>query len=161
MKQEGSRDLQIPYDQVSNIRLRYLANNRYRTNNYCCSITFGQTSLDIYSSSYLGIADFNNQAATYVPFVKELVQKVKAANPSCIVYTGQKPAVYYGNVVFTIVMVVVLFLIFHFLPVSIGFGIIVKLLLIGYLSIFLIKSLKVNKPTQLTGSELPSNILPE
>jgi pilus assembly protein TadC len=161
MKQEGGHDLQIPYSQVQSIRLRYLPNNRYRTNNYCCSIAFEQTALDIYSSSYEGIASFSNEAATYVPFVKELVQRAKAANPLCTVYTGQKPIVYYGNAVFTVVMVIALFLLFHYLPVSMGLGIFVKLLLIGYLGIFLIKSLRVNKPRQLTGSDVPANVLPE
>ncbi len=161
MKQEGGRDLQIPYSEVQNIRLRFLPNNRYRPNNYSCCIAAGQTATDIYSSSYEGIASFSNEAVTYVPFVKELVQKVKDANPLCPVYTGQKAFVYYSNVIFTAVMVIALFLLFHYLPVSMGFGIIVKLLLIGYLGIFLVRSLRVNRPRQLTGSEVPASILPE
>ncbi len=160
MEQEGGRSVRIPYSWVKSIRLRYLANNRYRTNNYCCSITVPEGTLDIYSSSYKGFADFSNEAATYVPFVRELVQKVVAANPSCILYSGQKPAVYYGNIVFTIAMVAVLFMVFYYLPVSMGFSIVVKLMLIGYLSIFLIKSFRVNKPRQFTGTEIPANVLP-
>ncbi|TZF83604.1 hypothetical protein FW774_08990 [Pedobacter sp. BS3] len=160
-RQEGKTDALIPYQKVQSIRLSYLANNRYRLNNYCCKITAGQKTADILSSSYEGMATFNNQADTYIPFVKELVKRVKNTNPYCNLYAGQTPFVFYGNIAFTFVIVVILFLIFYYLPISGGLSIFVRLMLIGYYAIFLVKSFRVNKPQQITGYEIPANILPE
>jgi len=160
-REEGLRDIRISYSNVQSIRLSFLPNNRYRPNNYCCEIEAGQDSLEFYSCSYQGIGDFSNDAATYVPFVKEMVQRVKTVNPSCTIYAGQKPVAYYGSLIFTIVVVIALFLMFYYLPVPMGMGIVIKLLLIGYLGVYLVKSFRVNKPAEIASTEIPADVLPE
>jgi len=160
-RQQGRNDMHIPYSKVQSIRLLFLANNRYRLNNYCCRITAGKTVLDIYSSSYEGVGKFGEQASTYVPFVKELVQKTKTAHPACRILTGQTAAVYYGNLLLTVIVVIGLMLIFQYLPISWGLSLIIKLLLIGYLGFYILKSIKVNKPRQVEGSEIPDYCLPK
>lgn len=161
-KQESKNDILIPYDKVQSIRLLYLPNNRYRLNNYCCKITVNNRVFDINSCTYRSFATFDDQAETYVPFVKELVRKVKTANPNCILRTGQNPSTWYGNIIFVIIAALALFFLFHFFTAEFGkFFIVVKLLLIGYMAVYLAKSIKVNKPKQLEGSEIPDYVLPE
>lgn len=158
---EDKYDLRLPYAAVNSIRLFYLPNNRYRLNNYCCKITVDQVEFDIHSCTYKSLATFGDQSEMYVRFVKELVQKVKAANPDCKILIGQTAKAYYGNLVFTVVAVLSLLFLFHYLPVDEGnFFVIIKLLLIGYLGVYLAKSIRVNKPKQLEGIEIPDYILP-
>ncbi|MCZ2224930.1 MAG: hypothetical protein LC122_15010 [Chitinophagales bacterium] len=141
----------------------YYANSRYRVNNYCCKITTrNQAVFDIYSSTYEGFANFLDQAETYTPFVKELVQKAKSANPNCEIRTGQTSLTYYGNILFVVVAVIFLLLIFSFLPGNYSkLYFFIKLVAIAYLGFYLVKSIRVNKPSQLTGTEIPDNVLPK
>jgi hypothetical protein len=161
--QQGRREILTPYAEIQNIRLLYLPNNRYRLNNYCCKITMANKTVhDINSCTYQSFATFGDQAETYIPFVKELVQKVKAANPGCKILAGQTPFAYYGNIVFVVVAVTFVFLLFSWLPVDYGkFYIIIKLILIAYMGIYLAKSIRVNKPKQLDGTEIPDTVLPQ
>ncbi len=161
--QEAGANFRIPYTRVQKVRLLYLPNNRYRLNNYCCKITMtNNRTFDINSCTYESFATFPDQAETYIPFVKELTQKVKEANPDCKILAGQTPFAYYGNIVFVVVAVSFLFLLFSWLPVDYGNSfIVVKLIVIGYMGIYLAKSLKVNKPRQLTGTEIPGTVLPQ
>jgi hypothetical protein len=162
-QQQDRRDVRLPYTKIQSIRLFYLPNNRYRLNNYCCKLSTGsKTTLDIYSCTYEGFATFGDQAEAYIPFVKELVQKVRSANPDCKILTGQTAAAYYGNIVFAVVAVSFLFMLFYWLPVDYrNFYIIIKLIVIAYMGIYLAKSIKVNKPGRLDGSEIPERILPQ
>lgn len=161
--QEVGISVKIPYTEIEKIRLFYHPNNRYRLNNYCCKITLkNQAVYDIYSCTYDGFATFGDQAENYVLFVKGLVQKVKAVNPDCKLLTGHTPFTYYGNILFVIVAVAFLFLLFYWLPVDYrNFFIVVKLIVILYMGAYLAKSIKVNKPRQLDGSEIPDFVLPK
>jgi len=76
-RQENRKDIRIPYKNVQSIRLLFLANNRYRPNSYSCKIDIGNSSFDIHSYKYEGFTDFKEQTAQYVPFVKELVRRIK------------------------------------------------------------------------------------
>ncbi len=161
--QERGTNIQISYPEIESIRLFYHPNNRYRLNNYCCKLTLkNQATYDIYSCTYKGIADFGDQAETYIPFVKELVQRAKAANPDCEIRTGHTPLTYYGNIVFVILAVLAVFLIFSMFPDGYKNGfVVVKLIVIGFMGIYLAKSIKVNKPELINGTEIPNNVLPQ
>lgn len=161
--QEAGINVKIPFTQMEKVRLFYHPNNRFRLNNYCCKITLkNQAVYDIYSCTYNGFATFGNQAENYVPFVKELVQKVKTVNPDCKILTGHTPFTYYGNILFVFVAVSFLFLFFYWLPVNFrNFSIIVKLIVIVYLGAYLAKSISVNKPRRLYGNEIPDYVLPQ
>ncbi len=161
--QEKGINIQIAFQDIQKIRLFYYANNRYRLNNFCCKITTrNQAVFDIYSSTYEGFANFVDQAETYTSFVKELIQKAKSANPNCEIRTGQTSLTYYGNILFVLVAVIFLFLIFSLLPVNYyKFYIFIKIVIIAYFGFYLAKSIKVNQPRQLTGTEIPDNVLPK
>ena len=161
--QETGINIKIPFTQLEKVRLFYHPNNRYRLNNYCCKMTLkSQAVYDIYSCTYDGFATFGDQADSYVLFVKELVQKVKAVNPDCKMQTGHTPFTYYGNILFVIVAITFLFLLFYWLPVDYrNFFIVVKLIVIFYMGAYLAKSIKVNKPRQLYGNEIPDYVLPK
>lgn len=161
--QEQSQKTEISYLEIDRLRLFYHPNNRYRLNNYCCKITLkNQILFDIYSCSYKGIADFGDQSENYVPFVKELVQRVKTANPTCEIWTGHTPLTYYGNIVFAVGAVLAIFLILSIVPNEYRNGfVLVKLIVIGFMGIYLAKSIRVNKPRKISGTEIPLNALPQ
>lgn len=159
IRQEGNVDALIPYQFIQSIRLCY-SPVRYRENNYSCIIKYGSTTTKILSTSYDSMANFSNNADTYNPFVTQLVEKVKAINPSVKINTGQTPAMFYGSIIFTFLMIALLFAVFTLLPVSGSFSIFIKLALVAYYLFYLFKSFKVNKPKQITDTTLPQDILP-
>lgn len=161
--QQGHHDILIPYTKIQKIRLFYHPNNRYRLNNYCCKITLqNQIHYDIYSCTYDGFATFGDQSETYIPFVKELVQKVKAANEDCKMIVGYTAPTYYGNILFVVVALSALFLLFSWMPAGYrNFFIVIKLIVIVYMGIYLAKSIRVNKPGHFEGTEIPDRVLPQ
>ena len=159
IKQDGSVDTLIPYQFIQNIRLCY-SPVRYREENYSCTIKYGSTTTKILSTSYDGIASFSNHADTYNPFVIELTEKTKALNPAVKIHSGQTPIMFYSSIVFTFLMIALLFAGFTLLPLNGTLSIFIKIALIAYYLFYLLKSFSVNKPKQITETTLPQNILP-
>lgn len=161
--QQGHHDILIPYTKIQKIRLFYHPNNRYRLNNYCCKIIItNNIAFEINSCTYESFASFYAQSETYIPFVKELVQKVKAANKDCKMIVGHTAPTYYGNIVFVVVAVLILFLLFSWMPADYrNFIIVIKLIVIVYMGIYLAKSIRVNKPGHFEGTEIPDRVLPQ
>lgn len=159
IKQDGHVDVLIPYQAIQSIRLCYTP-VRYRENNYSCIIKYGSTITKILSTSYESMTNFSSHADTYNPFVTQLIEKTKAINSSVKINTGQTPVMFYGSIIFVFLMIALLFAVFTLLPVSGTTSIFIKLALVGYYLFYLLKSFRVNKPKQITGTVLPPDILP-
>ena len=73
--------LRFPYRDIAGVRLSY-APSRADHARYRCDLRMrsGQ-QIAILSTHYAGIADFEDRAATYAPFVRALIARVAAANP--------------------------------------------------------------------------------
>lgn len=158
-KQEGKTDALIPYQYISTIRMQYKP-FRYRTYNYSCIISTGTSSVELFSTSYEGFADFSDLRETYTPFVKELVKTVQENNPNCIIQVGQTSSVFFGTLALNIFLLFVLLGLVYFIPIQGNMSIVIKLVLVGYYFFYVVKSFKKNKPKQATSSEIPSEVLP-
>ncbi|WP_140937428.1 hypothetical protein [Sphingobacterium lumbrici] len=76
-KPGNSGEQLISYSTISSVRLRFQPYNRYRHNNYCCTIKVGSRTFDILSTHHVDVAKFNDQAGAYTVFVQELVKKTR------------------------------------------------------------------------------------
>ena len=103
--------LRFPYRDIVGVRLSY-APSRFDSARYRCDLRMrsGQR-LAILSTHYAGIADFEDRAATYGPFVRALIARVAAANPSASYRSGKSPVTYWAEHLFLLAMVVLLVLV--------------------------------------------------
>lgn len=102
----------FPYCDIASVRLSY-AGSRVDASRYRCDLrTRGGERLAIMSTHYVGFAEFEDRTAGYVPFVRALVVRVAAANPSASFRSGKSVlafSVEYGILLFTIVLAIALF----------------------------------------------------
>lgn len=158
-KQEGKADALIPYQHISSIRVSYKP-FRFRANNYSCIISAGTGKTEIFSTSYESFGKFSDLRATYTPFVKELVHNTRNANPFCQIAAGQSHIKYYGHILVTSSVIVMLLILFSFIPIVGGVAFTIKMLLIGYYIVYIFKSFYVNVPKSVSGYAIPQKVLP-
>ena len=60
----------------------------------------------LWSTHFAGVADFEDRAATYTPFVRALVARVAAANPACSFRAGTRPLSYWAGQLFLLAMAI-------------------------------------------------------
>jgi hypothetical protein len=149
----------LRYKTITSITLQFQPYNRYRHNNYRCRITSAYGYIDILSSSYLEFAKFSDQAEEYNPFVKTLVKRVKAVNPSCQICTGQVFQAFYGNLMLIFASLAVLLWVSFFLPLA-GRLMAIIFLLIGAWQ-YTKMSVTINKPRIVESNEIPDYVLPK
>lgn len=151
----------VPYGFIQSIRLQFQPYRNFRHNNYRCRITTTNGKvIDILSTSYVGFADFTDEAETYVPFVKELVKTTKSENPNSLIYLGQTTSVYNGNQALILIAIAfALVLIFSF-PIGQKRLLSLLLIIIGAWQ-YLRMSKNINQPQTLEGSEIPDYMLPQ
>lgn len=158
-KQEGKGDAFIPYQHLSSIRILYKP-FRFRPNNYSCVITVGTSNAEIFSTSYESIAKFSDLDTTYTPFVKELVQKTSNTNPLCKINAGQSVFTYTWHMALTVLVIVMLLILFSFIPIAGGAAFVIKMLLIGFYIVHIFKSFRVNVPRSIRDGHIPQKVLP-
>lgn len=158
--QEGQTQIHIPYRHIRSLRFRYLSDNAYRPLNYCCTLYFEDKKIDIYSTTYKKLFSFEDQATSYIPFVKALFAIIKKENPACIIYRGQKPALYYGYLALIMLLMLSLFYVYYVLEVKPAINIYIKIFLVVVLLFYFFKSLKTNKPGLVVENEIPRDLLP-
>ncbi len=150
---------QISYKDIQSIRLQFQPYNRYRHNNYRCRITAYGTDIDVLSTSYVDFSEFTDKAKTYTPFIKTLVRKTKSENPDCIIYLGQKPAAFNGNILLVVTAIVFALVLLFSFPIGEGRILGVLLIVIGAWH-YLRMSFSVNRPQIMEGYEIPDYVLP-
>lgn len=157
------KDRLVSYKDINSLRFEYLLNNRYDTNRYSCTInTTDKKEYQILSTTYAGIANFEDQATTYLPFVKGLLELVRNANPDCKIYLGQSKVKYFGYILLMLLIFLLLFGILSFIPVTTTFSIVLKFILIGFYSIYMGLSFIKNYPRELKiGQEIDESVLPK
>ncbi|HMU99215.1 MAG TPA: hypothetical protein PLC61_05190 [Chitinophagales bacterium] len=157
------KDRIIPYHEITSLRFEYLLNNRYDSNRYSCTIyTIDNKEYQILSTSYAGIANFENQAEPYVVFVKGLLAIVRKINPNSKIYLGQSKIKYFGNMVLLILVLLLLLSVMSYFPVSASFSIVFKLIMIVFFSFYMVLSFTKNYPRELEiGQEIDESVLPK
>jgi hypothetical protein len=102
--------LRFPYRDIVGVRL-YFAPAQYNPGHYCCALRMrsGQ-HVEIPSTHTAGIMSSEDRTASYVPFVRALIARVAAANPSARFRAGLHPArIWLGYIVGLISMAVLVF----------------------------------------------------
>jgi hypothetical protein len=154
--------LDFPYRDVAGLGLSY-APSRFDQGRYRCDVRMrsGQ-QLAILSTHYAGIADFEDRAASYVPFVRELVGRVAAANPEARFRSGKRPWVYWAEHVFLLAMVLLLVFVLSAVGVSYlsdsGWA---KLAVVVASIPLLIAYTRKNRPRAFAPDAIPEDVLPD
>lgn len=78
----------LAYDQITSIRTRFDPTRVDRARERCDLIGPGAQKISLFSNRYTGFAEFEDQAATFKPFIEELTRRVLAARPDTPVYSG-------------------------------------------------------------------------
>ena len=153
--------LRFPYRDIVGVRLSY-GPSRVDLGRYRCDLRMrsGQ-QLAIVSTHYAGIADFENRAATYAPFVRALIARIAAANPSARFRSGENPVAYWADHLFLLAMVAMLV----FLLSITGFAYVVdsawvKLFIIIFFIPLLIAYTRKNWPRNFRPDAIPKDVLP-
>jgi hypothetical protein len=154
--------MRFPYRDITGVRLSY-APSRFDHARYRCDVRMrsGQ-QVAILSTHYAGIADFEDRAATYGPFVQALIARVAAANPSASFRSGKNPVTYVLEHLFLFAMVVLLVLVLSmvgFAPLSESSW--AKLFIILASIPLLVVYTRKNWPSRFKPDAIPNDVLPE
>lgn len=158
---EGAQLIQfIPYKAIQKVRLYYKP-GRINNFNFMCDISYKGELYQIKSSHYVDFGKFENRNSQYAAFIRSLVKTIDKENPSTQLlagYTGLRYALYMiislGGV-FLIAFSLILF------PIPMG-GIllILRLLLILYLTYYSIIVMKNNQPRKIVNGLIPDDAIP-
>jgi hypothetical protein len=97
----------FPYADVAELRLSFDP-TRFDTRRHRCDVTLsGGERGTLWSTHFVGVAEFEDRAATYTPFVRALIARVAAANPNCAFRAGTRPLGYWSGLIFLLVMAIV------------------------------------------------------
>ena len=153
--------LRFPYRDIVGVRLSY-APSRFDHARYRCDLRMrsGQ-QVAILSTHYAGIADFEDRAATYGPFVRLLIARVAAANPAAGFRSGKNPVTYVLEHLFLFAMVVLLV----FVLSMVGFAYVgdtswVRLFIIVASIPLLVVYARKNWPGRFKPEAIPEDVLP-
>jgi hypothetical protein len=161
-RRDGPFVFRIPYTAVKDIRLSY-APSRVDSARYRCDITpKSGGAIAILSTHYAGIGDFEDRAATYAPFVRELIARVAAANPSATFRAGKNPYLYVAEHLFLIAMAALLvFVLFLVGGAGLSDLVLLKLAIIAAsIPLLVIYALK-NWPRSFSPDTVPLDVLPD
>jgi hypothetical protein len=110
---------------------------------------------------YAGVADFEDRAATYAPFVRALIARVATANPVARFRSGGTLAGYWAQHLFLLAMVALLVFVLSEVGVAplsesswAKFAVIV-----GFVPLMIVYSRK-NWPRRFTPDAIPRDVLP-
>jgi len=153
--------MRFPYRDIVGVRLSY-APSRVDSARYRCDLTMRSGgTIAMLSTHYAGIADFEDRAATYAPFVRTLIAKVAAANPSARFRSGKNPITYWAEHLFLLAMVALLIFVLSItgtMPLSDSSW--AKLfIIIGFIPLLIVYTRK-NWPNRFKPDAIPSDVLP-
>jgi hypothetical protein len=153
--------LRFPDRDIVGVRLSY-APSRVDGARYRCDLTMRSgRRLAILSTHYAGVADFEDRAATYTPFVRALIARVAPANPAARFRSGGTLAGYWTQHLFLLAMVALLV----FVLAAIGFAPLSEsswakfFIILGFIPLMILYSRK-NWPRRFTPNAIPQDVLP-
>jgi hypothetical protein len=159
---ERGGSARFPYRDIKQLRLTYepleLDDERHR-----CEVRLASGEKGfIYSSHAAAATKFENRAATYVPLVRELIERVAAANPACRFWSGKSRFVYWLQSVFILALVLALiFVLGYFAGFKLSDLLMAKLIVvIGFIPLAALYAVK-NWPRPFTPPAIPTDALPK
>jgi hypothetical protein len=117
--------------------------------------------LEIQSTHYTGIGSFEDRAATYTPFVRALIARVAAANPSARFRAGRHPVLYWvGSIVGLVAMVALVFMLSERWGDALWIKFAIFLLFIPLLIAHAMGWGRKNWPRRFAPDAIPKDVLP-
>jgi hypothetical protein len=150
-----------PWRDVAEARLRYMPVNSARWR-YLFEIGFRDgTCWQVDNVHFAGISDFEDRSASYVPFVRAALERIRAEAPGARLYSGARAASYYAQAGFAIAVLLVLAAILTLVPLG-GVPLLpLRLLLVAWMIPPFIKWLRRSRPRALDlNAALPPGVLP-
>jgi hypothetical protein len=78
----------VPYDQIASIRVRFDPTRVDRVRERCDLVHANGARVSLFSTRYVGFANFEDQAAVYKPFINELTRRTLAVRPQTSIHSG-------------------------------------------------------------------------
>lgn len=117
MRDENGRETRLPWRDVKFVRMQY-APTRIKMERYLFQIAGKRgPKFSIDNMHYAGFADFEERSATYTPFARAVLDKVKEQSPGAAVYLGASPASYIAQVAFVSIAFAAFAALFFVIPV--------------------------------------------
>lgn len=149
----------VPYENISSIRLSYMP-GRMRSNNYQCNIESSKGNFYLLSSSYISLANFKSDNEGYRIFVRELIAKVAAANPTVALVTGRPKTAYRLSIILMIVGFFAIAFTLYYLGDFMSSVSWAKFLLLLLLIPMAFSYIMKNKPGVFSADNIPAKLLP-
>jgi hypothetical protein len=106
IKIEPGGAARFAYTGITELRLSYDP-TRFDARRHRCDVRSASGAGTLWSTHFAGVADFEDRAASYTPFVRALVAHVAAANPNCAFRAGTRPLAYWAGQLFLLAMAIV------------------------------------------------------
>ena len=148
--------------EVTSVRLRY-APTSYKTWRYASEIRFkAGHAWHIDNGHFAGIADFEDRSATFVPFVREVIQLVSQHAPQARAYLGSSWTSYLLQVGFLAIAFSALAGVFLMLPIGAGISgmVVVKLAIIAFFLPVVLKWARRALPQGVPINAIPDDAYP-
>ena len=148
--------------EVTSVRLRY-APTSYKTWRYAFEIRFkAGHAWHIDNGHFAGIADFEDRSATFVPFVREVIQLVSQHAPQARAYLGSSWTSYLLQVGFLVIAFSALAGVFLMLPIGAGISgmVVVKLAIIAFFLPVVLKWVRRALPQGVPINAIPEDAYP-
>jgi hypothetical protein len=151
----------FPYAAIAELRLCFDPTRADDTRHRCDLRLADGRKASFYSTHYVGFAEFEDRAATYVPLVRALVGRVASANPACRFRAGKRPLVYWTeHVVLAALAVLLVFVVGLVGGVAISDLFLIKLGVVVALIPVMIAYTRKNRPRQFDPAAIPAEVLP-
>ena len=161
IKIEPGGAARFPYAGITELRLSYDP-TRFDTRRHRCDVRSASGAGTLWSTHFAGVADFEDRAATYTPFVRALVAHVAAANPNCAFRAGTRPLAYWAGQLFLLAMAIVAIWVIAMVGGS-------ALSEVTWAKLFVVIGLiplafayaRKNRPRRFEPGEIPDDVLPD
>lgn len=161
IKIEKGGAARFPYADITELRLSFDP-TRFDTRRHRCDVRNSAGTGTLWSTHFAGVAEFEDRAATYTPFVRALVARIAAANPGCAFRAGTRPLAYWAGQLFLLAMAIVAIWVIAMVGGS-------ALSEVTWAKVFVVLGLiplalayaRKNRPRRFDPAEIPADVLPD
>lgn len=117
VRDHSGHEILIPWREILAVRVAY-GPTRFKTWRHLLELTLADRSrLTIDNAHFKGVADFEDRSATYTPFVLDVLENLKTANPGVPVRAGAATLGYWASATFVTAVFIVLGMILMIMPI--------------------------------------------
>ena len=158
--EDGGGAQRFAYRDAIEVRLSF-APTRFDTRRYRCDVRLPSAAATIASTSYAGLASFEDRAGAYTPFVRALVARIAQAAPACAFLAGKRPLAYWAEHIFLLSMLLLAALVIEAVAgVPLSAIVAIKLGIIAAYLPLAVKYGRRNWPRRFSPDSIPPEVLP-